>query len=72
MQTLKISIKDNAFDKVMYLLNHLKDDVKILPNDDEPSKEEILKSIKDSMKEVKLIEEGKLKGKSAEDFLNEL
>lgn len=29
-----IDIQDSAFDKVMYLLNHLQDDVKILQKDD--------------------------------------
>ncbi|MEO8149171.1 MAG: hypothetical protein ABI723_16110 [Bacteroidia bacterium] len=36
------------------------------------SKTEILKSIKQGLKEVKLVEQGKLKSRSAKSFLNSL
>ena len=35
-------------------------------------KEELMQMLKEGLREVKLIEEGKLKGKSAEELLNEL
>ncbi|WP_128547998.1 hypothetical protein [Larkinella soli] len=38
----------------------------------EPTKEEILQGLKSAMEEVKLHQEGKIKLKSARDFLNEL
>lgn len=38
----------------------------------EPTKEEILENIRQGLKEVKLIEEGKLKSRPAKDFINEL
>ena len=34
MQTVTIEIKESAIEKVMYLLEHLKDDVRIINNDD--------------------------------------
>ena len=40
--------------------------------DNEPSKELILQGIKQGLKEVKLIEQGKMKAKPLKDFLNEL
>lgn len=40
--------------------------------DDTESNEEILDGVAQGLKEVKLVEEGKLKPKSAKDFLNEL
>lgn len=30
MQTVTLEIKESAMDKIMYLLNHLKDDVRII------------------------------------------
>lgn len=39
---------------------------------EEPTKQEILDSIKQGMKEVQLHQEGKIKLQSARDFLNEL
>ena len=38
----------------------------------ELTKEEILENIRQGLKEVKLIEEGKLKSRPAKDFINEL
>jgi hypothetical protein len=38
----------------------------------EPSKEEIKKNIKQGLKEVRLIEQGKMKATPLKDFLNEL
>ena len=42
---LTIDIKDSAIDKIMYFLEHLKDDVKIIKNDD--FMEDMKKSEKD-------------------------
>ncbi|MCH8317074.1 MAG: hypothetical protein IIA88_01030 [Bacteroidetes bacterium] len=38
----------------------------------EPTKEEILENIRQGLKEVQLIEQGKLKSRPAKDFINEL
>ncbi len=40
--------------------------------DDEPTKEQIMKDIKESVHEVNLIKKGKLKGISAKALLHEL
>jgi hypothetical protein len=40
--------------------------------DDEPTKEAVLKNIKQGLEEVKLMQQGKLKKTSLKDFLNEL
>jgi hypothetical protein len=41
-------------------------------DDVEPSKSEVLGNIRQGFKELKLIQQGKLKTTSAKDFLNEL
>ncbi len=38
----------------------------------EPSKEEVKENIRQGLRELKLIEEGKLKSRPAKEFLNEL
>ncbi|MEX0813872.1 MAG: hypothetical protein WD048_16760 [Chitinophagales bacterium] len=40
--------------------------------DKEPSKERVLEELKEAVKELKLIEEGKLKARPAKELLNEL
>lgn len=58
---LTIDIRESAYDKVLYFLNHLKGDVEIVNRDyTEPTKEEILDHIKEALQEVKLIQEGQL------------
>jgi hypothetical protein len=39
---------------------------------EEPSKEEIKHNIRQGLRELKLIEEGKVRSRSAKEFLNEL
>lgn len=41
-------------------------------DEDEPNKTEILNGIKESIQELKLIQQGKVKGTSLESFLNEI
>lgn len=68
-----LDIKDN---KAAAFLNFIKslDFIHIHKQEDyeEPTKQEILESIKQGMKEVQLHQEGKIKLQSARDFLNEL
>ncbi len=49
MQTLTIEVKESAMDKIMYLLDHLKDDVKII--DQEAENLEDLRLLEESKKE---------------------
>jgi hypothetical protein len=68
-----LEINDN---KAAAFLNFIKslDFIRIQSKEDyeEPTKQEILDSIKQGMKEVQLHKEGKINLQSARDFLNEL
>ncbi len=68
---ITLDINDN---KAPAFLNFIKslDFIKVEDKSDEPTKEDILKSIKDGLTEVKLHSEGKIKLQSARDFLNEI
>jgi len=71
---LTIDIRESAYDKVLYFLNNLKDDVAIINRDyAEPTKEEILDHIKEALQEVKLIQEGQLPSQgSLQNLIDEL
>ncbi len=57
--------------KVLWLLEHFKNDgVEIVRLDD--SDEEIIDSFREGMKEIHLIEQGKVQSKPVEKFLDEL
>lgn len=68
-----LEIKDS---KAAAFLNFVKslEFISIQSNEDyeEPTKQEILESIKHGIKEVQLHKEGKIELQSARDFLNEL
>lgn len=70
---ITLDIKDN---KAAAFLNFMKslDFIHIDKPEDfqEPTKQEILESIKQGIKEVQLHQEGKIKLQPARDFLNEL
>lgn len=72
---MKVTLEIND-SKAAAFLNFVKslDFIHIQSKEDyeEPTKQEILDSIKQGMKEVKLHQQGKLKLQSARDFLNEL
>ena len=72
MTRITINIKDS---KVGFFLELIKnfDFVKVEKQlDVEPSKDEIKENIKQGLKEVHLIEEGKMKGTPLNDFLDEI
>ena len=64
-----IDVKDNKVAFLMELLRNFRF-VKAKPLT--PYKQEILEDIKEAVEEMKLIKEGKMKARNAEDFLNEL
>jgi hypothetical protein len=69
MQRVVIDIPDNKFKFFMELVNNLGfKKVRQLT----PEQQEFVDDIQHSLKEVKLMQEGKLEKQSAEDFLNEL
>jgi hypothetical protein len=72
---MKVTLDIND-SKAAAFLNFVKslDFIRIQSKEDyeEPTKQEILDSIKQGMKEVQLHQEGKIELQSARDFLNEL
>lgn len=70
---ITIDIKDS---KATSFINFIKslDFIKIQSSEDleEPTKQEILDSIEQGLKEVQMHQEGKIELKSARDFINEL
>ncbi len=72
---MKVTLDIND-SKAAAFLNFVKslDFIRIQSKEDyeEPTKQEILDSIKQGMKEVQLHKEGKIELQSARDFLNEL
>lgn len=64
-----LDIKDDRAPFIMEVLKNLKD-VKTKPLTS--YKAEVLEGIKEAIEEVSLIKQGKLKGISAKDLLNEL
>ena len=80
MTRITLDVKDNKLPFFMELLNNFdfinvkrKDKAKInTKEEDEPTKEEILANIRQGLKEVHLIEQGKMKSRPAKEFLNEL
>lgn len=69
MQRVVIDIPDNKFKFFMELVKNLGfKKVRRLT----PEQREFVDDLQNSLKEVKLMQEGKLEKQSAEDFLNEL
>ncbi len=69
---ISINFKDESIaQKVLWLLERFKDDgVEIIKIDDSDS--EVIDNFKEGIKELDLIDMGKIKPKEVEDFLNEL
>jgi hypothetical protein len=66
-----VDIKDN---KALFFLELVKNlsFVKKVETEETPSKKEILKGIREAVKEVNLIKAGKMKGKPIQQLLDEL
>jgi hypothetical protein len=72
MRQITIQIKDSKLKFFLELVRNF-DFVKIVePELSEPTKDDIKTNITQGLKEVKLIEEGKLKATPINEFLNEL
>jgi hypothetical protein len=71
MRQITLNIPDKKFNFFMELIRSL-DFVKKVKADDEPTKEQILQDLFDSVEEVNLIKAGKLKGIPAKDLIHEL
>ncbi len=72
MKQVTVHIPDKKYEMFMELMKSLSFVKKVKSEDDETTKEEILDGIKQAVKEVNLIKQGKLKPVLLKDFLNEL
>lgn len=73
MKQIILNVPDQKYSFLMELLRNLNFvNVQESDEDKEPTKEEILAGIKQGLKEVELHKQGKLKLKSAQEFLDEL
>lgn len=70
MKQVVLNVEESKFNFFMELIQNL-EFVKV-EKDTNHSKEEIVESLKQSFKELKLYKEGKLKGIPAKELLNEL
>ncbi len=68
MKQITLKVKEDKFKFFMELIHSLG----FVEVEKEPDRDEVLKGIKQGFEEVELIEKGKLKSRSAKDFLNEL
>jgi hypothetical protein len=71
MHTITLQIPDAQLPFIISELNKFKD-IKIEFSSDENTKEEIKAEIRQAVKEVQLIKQGKLKTRPARELLNEL
>ena len=71
MKHITLSVPDQKYSFFMELIRAL-GFVKEIEDDDKPTKEEVLAGIKESLEEVKLHQRGKIKLKTAQEFLDEL
>lgn len=71
MKQITLSIPDNKYSFFLELIKSL-GFVKGMDTDIEPGKDEILSGISEAVNEVNLHKKGKLKLKTAQQFLNEL
>jgi hypothetical protein len=70
MRQIIINIPDNKYSFFLELLKNLGlENMKEEPSD---SNQKVLKSLEQGFKEVKLIQEGKMKGTPLKEFLDEL
>jgi hypothetical protein len=71
-QRLVLTVAPSKYNFLLKLLNNF-DFVQIEKEDnDGDSREEIIANLQQTAKDLKLIQEGKLKGRSAREFLQEL
>ena len=69
-KTVNIQVEENYLELFLNIVNNLKDGIVHKIEIDKSDK--VLENIKQGFKEVKQIEQGKLKGKLIEELLNEL
>jgi hypothetical protein len=72
MKEVTVQIPDKKYEIFLELMKSLSFVKKVKTVDDESTKKEILEGIRQAVKEVNLIKQGKLKPTSLKEFLNEL
>ena len=72
MTQITLNIKDSKIGFFMELIRNFSFVKVDQLDDDEPTKQEIKENIRQGLRELKLIEEGKLETRPAKEFLNEL
>jgi hypothetical protein len=72
MRHVTVYTSDKEYSHFLELAKNLHYVKKIETDNDESSKQEILEGIRQGLKDVKLIQEGKLKATSLKEFLDEL
>ncbi len=68
MKQIILNVREDKLQFLVELLSSLE----FVEIEKEPAKENVLKGIKKGFEEAKLIEKGRLKSRSAKEFLNEL
>ena len=71
MKQVTLHIPDKKYPLFIELVKSI-DFIKKIEETHEPTKEQILKGIREAVQEVNLIKAGKIKGIDAKDLLNEL
>ncbi len=72
MKEVTIQVPDKKYGLFLELMKSLSFVKKVKTVDDEPTKEEILDGIRQAVKEVNLIKQGKLKARPIQELLDEL
>lgn len=73
MKTLTLEIRDETIlEKVIWMLQHFKNDGLIIKEDFSPAQEDTKSSIKRAVNELNMAKEGKLNAKPIEDLLSAL
>lgn len=70
MKQITINIPENKYSFFIALVKHL--GFEKVREESVGASDEVLKGLEQGFREIKLIEEGKLKSRPAKDFLNEL
>ncbi len=71
MRTYRLEVEENILDKVLWMLNHFKNDGLVLKEEYE-SPADVKASIYQAVDEINMVKDGRLKARPIEDLLNEL
>jgi hypothetical protein len=72
MKEVMVQVSDKKYEMFMELMKSLSFVKKVKAVDDEPTAEEILDGIRQAVEEVKLIKQGKIKGRPIQEVLDEI